>query len=271
VPVFNNVTYLTGGSCAPQTPGAPCSIGPTEDGVPIGIQGSIAGSISFTNTLQLWGADATAVMPIYRAGTLEVSGLAGLSYLELSETFNLTGSLAGLTGSLYAGQSGTVTDEFDTRNQFFGAVLGLRAHDAWGPLSLELTGRVALGVSHEILDVSGFYQDVNAPFAAKSGPYGIFAMPANEGRFTSNEFAAVPEAQVKVGYDLTPWIRVTAGYDFLYDSNVIRPTDQINRAIPKGQTFQQDGTSPSTTSPDRLFKTTDFYAQGLNAGLSVRF
>ncbi len=272
VPVFNNVTYLTGGRCTPLVPGTPCSTGPTEDGVPIDVQGQLHGSVSITNTLDLWGADAVAVLPFYRSGTLQISGLAGLSYLELSEGFNLTASLAGLpTSPLYAGQSGTAVDEFDTRNQFLGAVLGLRASTAWGPLSVELTGRVAMGVTHEVLEVSGFYQDFNAPFASSSGPYGIFAMPANEGRFTSNEFAAVPQAQIKLGYDVTPSVRITVGYDALYISNVIRPGDQINRDIPKGQTFQQDGTPASTTSPASLFKTTDFYAQGLNAGVMVRF
>ena len=62
-------------------------------------------------------------------------------------------------------------------------------------------------------------------------------------------------------------IAVTVGYDFLYDSNVIRPGDEINRNIPKGQTYQQDGTAPSLTSPARLFKTTDLFAQGVSIGL----
>jgi hypothetical protein len=76
---------------------------------------------------------------------------------------------------------------------------------------------------------------------------------------------------VKLGYDITPTIRVTIGYDFLYDSSVIRPTDQINRNIPKGQTFLQGGNTVSTTSPARLFRTTDFFAQGMNLGVTFRF
>ena len=96
-------------------------------------------------------------------------------------------------------------------------------------------------------------------------------MPANGGHFTANGFAAVPQGQVRLGYDLTSWIRVTVGYDALYVSNVIRPGDQINRDIPTGQTFQQDGKPASATSPASLFKTTDFYAQGMNAGVSLRF
>ena len=270
VPVHNNIPYRTGGGCDPLRPGV-CLIPPAEDGVPISVPGELYGSVNITNRLQLWGADATVVLPFYHFGGWDLSALAGLSYLQLTESFNMKTTLAGLaTSQFYAGQSGYTIDEFDTRNQFIGAVLGLRGQRAWGPLSLELSGRIALGVSHEVLDVTGYYQDFGAPFASSSGPYGIFAMPANEGHFTSNEFAVVPQGQVKLGYDLTPSLRVTVGYDFLYDSNVIRPTDQINRDIPKGQTYQQDGTPASTSSPARLFKTTDFYAHGLNVGLNVR-
>ena len=268
VPVFNNLTYITGGACTPLIPGI-CIVGPTEDGVPISIPGSLTGSVSVTNTIQLWGADAAAVVPFYHADGLELTAIAGVRYLDLSEKFNLTVNIAGIAGSIYAGQIGTVSDNFDTGNHFYGALLGLRERYNLGRWSVEATERLSLGVNHEVLNVAGFYQDTNAPFAAKSGPYGIFAQPANEGRFTGNAFAVAPEAQVKLGYQLTPSVKLTVGYDFLYISNVIRPTDQINRDIPKGQTFQQDGTVASTSTPGKLFKSTDFYAQGLNVGMSV--
>src|SRR4029079_9665006 len=103
------------------------------------------------------------------------------------------------------------------------------------------------------------------------GPEGVFAQPANEGTYGSTRFAFVPEVRAKVGYDITPAITLTVGYDFIYYSNVVRPGDQINREIPKGQTFQQAMAPPSTTSPARLYNTTDFYAQGLNVGVTARF
>jgi hypothetical protein len=88
---------------------------------------------------------------------------------------------------------------------------------------------------------------------------------------SSNKFAVVPEAQVKLGYDITPTIRVTVAYDFLYWSNVVRPTDQIDRNLVKGQFFQEDPLSTSLAYPQRLDKTTDFYVQGISVGLQARF
>jgi outer membrane immunogenic protein len=48
----------------------------------------------------------------------------------------------------------------------------------------------------------------------------------------------------------------------LYISSVVRPGDEINRNLPKGQTFQQGGVPSSTTSPTRLYNTDDFYTHG---------
>ena len=132
---------------------------------------------------------------------------------------------------------------------------------------------MSLGLNHEVLNVYGGYQAYNfvAPSAVSTGPEGIFAMPANSGRFTSNDFAVVPEVQVKLGYDVTPAIRLSVGYDVLYESSVVRPGDQINRVISKGQTFHQETNVDDPTHPSPLFNRTDFFAHGLTVGLSYRY
>jgi hypothetical protein len=232
--------------------------------------GVIKGGIVIDNTLRLWGAELTQVFSVYRTPNWEVYGVTGFRHLNLAESFTLFSDIQGVSGN-FTGMSGTVHDLFETRNHFYGGLLGLRARYMHGPWSAEVTGRVAIGLSHEVINITGGYTSVNftAPFA--SGPEGVFAQPANEGTTSANKFAVVPEVAVKVGYALTPSIRIVAGYDFLYYSDVVRPTDQINRSIPKGQTFQQDGQVASTTNPSRLFNTTNFYAQGLNVGLAISF
>ena len=54
-------------------------------------------------------------------------------------------------------------------------------------------------------------------------------------------------------------------------SSVLRPGDQLNRELPKGQTFGQGMAPPSTTSPARLSNTSDFFAHGLSVGMEFRF
>jgi len=268
IPLYNSLPYRPGGACDPT---GLCAIPLQEDRAPVSVPGSLTGSVSISNTLQLWGFNADAVMNFTRTPTWELSGLAGFRYLNLFETFNLHTTLVGLPNTMYATQSGYTNDEFDTRNQFYGALLGLRGRYTYQRFSAEATASLALGVSRETIGIAGFYQDFNYMNPYPSGPEGIFAMPSNEGISSSSRFAYVPEAQIKLGYDITPAVRVTVGYDFLFYSNVVRPTDQIDRNVPKGEYFREDPAVLSYTSPARLDNTTNFYAQGLSLGLAIRY
>lgn len=274
IPVYNTIPYTPGG-------GRPGGLPPNEDGLPAslpsdpdrfdGNAGVFAGGVTVVNSLQLWGNGLTGVAVLYRTPRFELSGLAGLQYLNLSEAFGLMYHSNGVSG-FYAGMSGIAFDSFKTTNHFFGGTVGARGTYSYGPWSAELTGRIGIGASREILSVDGGFASYNfQSIGYKAGSEGVFAQPANEGHFASTRLAFVPEAQFKLGYNVTPSIRLTVGYDVLYDSNVIRPGDQINRNIPKGQTFDQGVAPPSTTSPVPLFRSTGFLAQGLNIGVSFRF
>jgi hypothetical protein len=274
IPVFNSVPYFAGGPGGMVVP-------VSEDGVPVSVPNDVTGNVSFNNKLNLWGVQANGVAVIYRDASWEVSGLGGFRYLNLSEAFNLRLNIFGVPGSAFTGESGWAADQFATGNHFYGATLGVRAKYNIGPVSIEATGRVSFGVDNESLDVSGGFQEFNTPIVSgipglafgqrpvTQGPNGIFAQPSNEGSTSGTRFAVVPEVGIKLGYHVTPSLELTVGYDFLFISSVLRPTDQIDRNFSKGLPFLQDPTA--TVGPTRRFKTTDFYAQGITFGVSYRF
>jgi hypothetical protein len=273
IPLYNSVPYLAGG------PGGMLVL-PTEDGVPVSVPDDVAGKVSFKNSLNFWGVQANGVASLYRDGPWELSGLGGFRYLSLSESFNLRLDIVGVSG-MYTGESGWTGDQFSTANHFYGATLGMRGRYHFGPFSVEATGRLSLGADNEMLNVSGSFAEYNTPIVSgtpgsanglrtvTTGPNGIFAQPSNEGSTSGTRFAVVPEIGIKLGYDVTPSMQLTIGYNFLYISSVLRPTDQIDRNFSKGLPFLQD--PASTTGPTRRFKTTDFYAQGFTVGVSYRF
>jgi hypothetical protein len=274
IPVYNSVPYLAGG------PGG-IVVPPVEDGVPVSVPDAVSGSVSFKNTLSLWGLQANGVVNLYRDSSWEVSGLGGFRYLSLDEGFNLYLNIVGVPNSAFATEYGWANDQFSTQNHFYGATLGLRGKYNFGPMFVEASGRVSFGADNESVDVSGYFQEFNTPIVSGipgvaygqrpliQGPNGIFAQPSNEGQTSGNRFAVVPEVSIKLGYNLTPSTQLTVGYDFLFISSVLRPTDQIDRSFSKGLPFQQDPTS--TTGPVRFFRTSTFYAQGLSVGVSYRF
>lgn len=241
---------------------------PGENGFPLALPGGLTGGVSITNSLRLWGSDLTGVVVVSSAPTWALSGLVGFKYLDLFESFDLHGDVTGLAAE-FRGQSGALSDHFRTRNQFYGGAVGARALYQFGPLSVEASSRVALGASHQVLNVAGAFRAVN--YKSTVGPEGIFAQPANSGRHAADNFAVVPEAQLKLGYSPAGWMRLTVGYDFLYDSSVVRPGDQLNRNLPKKQTFLQGGTDVSFTEPAPLFNRSSFVAHGVSFGLEFRY
>jgi hypothetical protein len=72
---------------------------------------------------------------------------------------------------------------------------------------------------------------------------------------------------------VSPNLKVYAGYNFLYWSNVLRPGDQIDRTV--DLTFVPNpppGVPPSGQNrPTVPFTRSDFWAQGVQFGLEFRW
>lgn len=239
-----------------------------EEYVPACLTGTLVGGVNMDSSLRLSGADANALVGLIRSSDWQTTGLVGFRYLDLFESFDLSTDTQGASFP-FLGQSGQASDHFQTRNQFYGGTLGVRGSYTAGRASVDLTARVALGCVHQVLNVRGVYSTVG--YTSPGGPIGVFAQPSNSGRFVKNSFGVAPEAQLNFGYDVTSWLHVSAGYDFLYWSSVVRPGDQINRQLPKGQVYQQAGSSVSATLPTPYFNKGDFFAHGLNFAMQVRY
>jgi hypothetical protein len=101
----------------------------------------------------------------------------------------------------------------------------------------------------------------------------VLALGTNGGRQSHDEFGVVPEVNFNVGYQLRPCLRLYAGYTFLYLSDVARPGDQVNTTINTAlvPSSPQFGTPGGSAQPGPLFNRTDYWAQGVNIGLALRY
>jgi hypothetical protein len=255
----------------------------SDPGVP-GSQANAAGgvargSVSVTSFSDIYGWDVDLVRGWYRDGPLKVKLLGGFRYINMSEELNifsnstlLPGGMAGFAGNaLLPPASAAILDHFGTRNEFYGGQLGARIDYGTGPWIISALGKVALGSTHEVIDLSGF----TAAAGTVNGvvPAGLLVTSSNRGARAHDEFAVVPEIGINVGYQVCNCLRVFVGYTFLYMSDVARPGDQINRTVnpnivPVSQTF---GTAAGPAQPSFTFNRTDFWAQGANFGFEVRY
>jgi Putative beta barrel porin-7 (BBP7) len=195
---------------------------------------------------ELWGADVQARVEICRGTWAHFDLLAGFQYLSLDEGLNL------LEGDSIAD---VITfDQFGAHNRFYGGQLGGEMVLHSEKCSVDFWGKVALGVNDETIDVAGATFAGGQTFAG-----GILASPALIGSHHHDPFAVLPQFGVNFGYEITQHMRATAGYTFLYLSEVARPGSQIDAllATPRPSAF--------------IFQGSSFWAQGLNLGVEFRF
>jgi hypothetical protein len=203
------------------------------------------GNFAVTQSSFLQSAEVNLLGCLCNSCTFRVNVLAGFRFLELNEKLHVTQEFISADGS----EEDTWDDEWHTRNQFYGGQLGARATFIRDRFFANVGGLVALGATHQRVDINGSLTQTalssgfdsfgnpvsNIQVAQSSG--GLLTQPAS---FSRDIFAVVPQFNFDVGYEFNPFCRASIGYEFLYWSSVARPGDQVG-GIPRGTNFWAQG------------------------------
>ena len=246
-----------------------------ESGTNISQAPDFRGRATETLSNSLLGAELNGSWALMPGGPWRLDMLGGFRYLRLRETYSLT------TSSPFNPPNPQdiwhTSDEFETTNNFYGVQVGARARFDWGRWFATGALKFGLGAMVQSVDIDGSLvtNDFNNFKATQTFAGGYFALPSNIGSHTRTVFAVVPEIGLNLGYRITDWASVFAGYTFLYTNNVVRPGKQINRNINATQsvaiTEDPAATLVGAAQPSFKFNSSDFWAQGLNVGLALRF
>ena len=251
-----------------------------ENGEAVAVPGILRGSLGVQADSQLWGADVNARWCWKNTCDSRSEMFAGYRHLNLRESLAITENITviGSGGNRLVipdpiGTQIVVQDRFATRNQFHGAQVGAVYDRRWGRWDLEARGSVALGATHQILEISGFQtrQQPGGPQVVFNNG-GLLAAGTNIGKFSRDRFSVAPELTLNLGYSVTPNFRVFAGYNFLYWSNVIRPGDQIDHVV--DLTFVPNALPVGFSGqyrPRPLFKQSDLAINGVQFGLELKW
>jgi hypothetical protein len=233
--------------------------------IPVAGAGLGPGAFTVNSSSYLWGAGFNTRAKLCCGPCGWLDGLIGYRHLQLQDSVDMfdleTMGSGALTTSILT------RDSFFTRNQFNGVNLGLDGEwHFWGRWFVGATAQVALGNIRQVIEISG----ANNSLLTIPGVTGILASNTNSGTFSRDRFGVVPELTLKLGYDLTDHLRVFVGYDLLYINNVVRAGDQIDLTLNPSRVFGGTaGTGP--LRPAVPFKNTDFWVQGANFGLELRY
>ncbi len=246
-----------------------------EFGEVVARPGISSGRLEVEQDTFLWGADANYRCAVCTGCDGGHGWFVGYRHLNLRDRLNITEFITS-TDAASGDPVGTqivVGDRFETRNRFHGGQIGhwrtLRA----GRLDLDVRASVALGVTTSTIDINGFQNRTRPGEATQSFTGGLLAAGPNLGTFRRNSFSVVPEVTANAGFLLSPNVRVYAGYNFLYWSNVMRAGEQIDRVV--DVTFVPNpppGVPPSGQNrPTVPFARSNFWAQGVQLGLEFRW
>jgi hypothetical protein len=225
--------------------------------------GELSGGFNAYSRIELFGQDCNAVFALFDDG-FRLNGLLGARFLQMRERLDLTGTsrLLPVENILFG-----VTDHIHTFDKFFGLQTGLAGEWRLGAFSVAGKATVALGADAQEIQNKGdrLYQ---TPFQRVTQPYGLYVLPSNSGSFQRGDFDVVTEVSLTLGWDLTSWLTVRAGYSLLTWNNPVRPGDQV-QPVNLTQVSPAGLTGPAF--PGVPFKTDFFYAHGGHAGLELRW
>jgi hypothetical protein len=211
----------------------------------------------------------------FRGGTRHVDMIYGVRWAQLKEQLNVTEDLVSLIdrGDTPAGTTFDIHDNFATSNEFMGGEIGWIVDWERRRWSLELMSKLAIGNTRQQVNISGVNNTTQPGQATETfTDHGLLVQPSNAGTYNRNEFSVIPQIGLTGGYQVTQRLRLTAGYTLLYWTRVARPGDQISLDV---DARQLPPPTPdldlSVVRPQFVFRDTDIWAHGLNAGIDYRW
>lgn len=194
--------------------------------------------------------------------------ILGYRYMKLEDDIGINENLT----SLDPANPGTfvIQDGFTTDNKFHGIELGAVYEADLGRFYIEALSKIAVGNNHQVANITGF-SDITEMGLLERFPGGVLAQRTNIGSYSRDELAVIPQLGATIGWRITPRFSLTAGYTFVYFSNVVRAGDQISTDI-NPNLFPPEAT-PFTGAlrPEFAWRETDFWAQGLSFGGDFRW
>lgn len=232
------------------------------------------GSVSITASSEFNSADAYFRRVMRNEHNYHIDFLCGYRYARLDEKLGIIENQT-ITGPRMPFAEGTVlsiNDTFNTLNEFNGGQIGFVFMEQFRRWSVEFTAKMAVGNTRTQTAINGSTTQTGVGGVANATlTYGggVLAQPSNIGLTEVNSITVMPEFGLSLSYNLNRRLKLSAGYNFLYWSKVARPGDQIDFDVNSSQL--PPNTISGASFPKATSRTTDFWMQGVSAGLEYRF
>ncbi len=237
----------------------------------VAFPGISAGSVGVSDSTRLWGAEINARTNLCCGCNYYVDGLVGFRYLSLTDTLNIGENVTVTAPGPFQGATALVDDRFAARNNFYGTQVGFAGEYRFDRFFVGGRALVALGVTQEVVNISGTTVLTTPGMGTNTFPGGLLAQTSNIGHHSRDKFGVIPEVGFNVGYQITNNIRAFVGYNFLYWNSVVRPGNQIDTRVNPNLIPPAVTPTSGPSLPGFVFHGSDFWAQGLTFGFEIRY
>lgn len=247
-----------------------------ESAVRVAYPGELSGSIGAdVTTTGLVGTDLLLRGNLLCGPSYRLDVLGGYQFYRFADRLEVTQDSTSLSANnpnfVVPGTKIAAADQFGTKNDFNGFDFGLSGEYQSGPYSVTLTGNLAVGYNQQDVDINGLTTVTVPGTAPVQSTGGLLALSSNIGHNANHSAVSViPEFDLKLGYQLTPRLRATLGYTFLYWDNVGRAADQVDRLVNPNLLPGSTGAG-GPGNPAFIFQRNNIWIQGLEFGLEYRF
>jgi len=253
----------------------------TENSVVVAAPGAFNGGVQMTNSLEAYSFEVNPFFRVAEGGAVTIDLIAGFRYFQHAETLNIyagsslqPGGVSAFNGfGIAAPATILVHDRFGAHTTFYGGNLGAKLSFGRNRLFLDLTGKVAIGGVNQNLSVDGTSNVLSGGgFVAPASTQGGFLTAGNQlGERTESRFAVLPEGSAQLGFQVTSWANIFAGFQVSYLSSVARPQEQISRTIPGTSLPTSPNYIRTTGQRTTMIVDDDFFLYGFNFGMTISF
>lgn len=232
-----------------------------------------AGFVNIRTETDVIGAGMHFRTNLHRSAFGRVDILLGYRFVRMDDLLYVQDSttITGIGTGRPIAVGGVINgfDSFEARNEFHGGDAGL-AIDLGQPhkrIKASMLGKIAFGTMEQLMLIEG---STFAQAGASSGTFvgDLLAQETNIGWHRQRELAIVPEAQFNLGIRINSYLSANVGYTFMYVSRVQRAADAVDLNV---DDRLLDDQPVAATGPRFAFDTTDFWLQGVNAGLELKY
>lgn len=241
----------------------------------IAFNGDSSGEVNVQASTSFAAADVLLRGVLICEPDRQLEGFVGYAYYGLNDdvTINDFRRVVTGTGGLAIGTTLAGTDNFSVDNDFHGAALGVRSQTCFGGWSLSTMLKLGLGVTTSNLNINGS-TTTTVPLAGGATDVatrnsGLLVQDSNSGSQSFDEFAVAPELGLTLSRRMNRDWTVSAGYQLIYLSRVMRAGEQIDPLLNLSQ-LTVAGLN-GTARPSRSGFYNDLTAQAITIGLMREF